>query len=89
MYGEIDGFLETFKYALKFFRPGIVRQFACLQNTERQTPDKQFWRFARGRSLEELTDDDLDDDLTLHADALHLPKRVRLQFSEQWTEDLS
>ena len=29
---------------------------------------------------EELTDDDLDDDLPLHADALHIPQRVRLQF---------
>lgn len=62
MYGEIDGFLETFKYALKFSDLELS-DTACLQNAERQTPDKQFLVHWEVEVPEELTDEDLDEDL--------------------------
>ena len=89
MYGEIDGFLETFKYALKF--SDLNCQTICMptKHTERQTPDKQFWRFARVEVSEELTDDDLDDDLPYMLMLYTYRKGSGYNFSEQWTEDLS
>ena len=50
MHGEIDGFLETFKYALKFSEMPLADNWEAFQKTQRQAIDKQFWGIAWRRS---------------------------------------
>ena len=65
------------------------RTICMLTKRLRQTLYKQFWCIERCRSTRRINRRRPRRWLALHADALHLPKRVRLQFFEQWTEDLS
>ena len=80
MYGEIDGFLETFKYALKFSDLELSDNLHAYKTLKGKRLINSFGALRGVEVPEELTDDDLDDDLPLHADALHIPQRVRLQF---------
>ena len=89
MYGEIDGFLETFKYALKFSDLELSDNLHAYKTLKGKRLINSFGALRGVESTRRINRRRPRRWLALHADALHLPKRVRLQFSEQWTEDLS
>ena len=69
MHGEIDGFLETFKYALKFSDLELPDNLDAYKTLKGKRLINSFC-IARVEVPEELTDDDLSDDLPLHADVV-------------------
>ena len=63
MYGEIDGFLETFKYALKFSDLQLSDNLHAYKTLKGKRLINSFGALRGVEVPEELTDDDLDDDL--------------------------
>ena len=63
MYGEIDGFLETFKYALKFSDLELSDNLHAYKTLKGKRLINSFGALRGVEVPEELTDDDLDDDL--------------------------
>ena len=63
MYGEIDGFLETFKYALKFSDLELSDNLHAYKTLKGKRLINSFGALREVEIPEELTDDDLDDDL--------------------------
>ena len=63
MYGEIDGFLETFKYALKFSDLELSDNLHAYKTLKGKRLINSFGALRGVEVSEELTDDDLDDDL--------------------------
>ena len=61
--GEIDGFLETFKYALKFSDLELSDNLHAYKTLKGKRLINSFGALRGVEVPEELTDDDLDDDL--------------------------
>ena len=89
MYGEIDGFLETFKYALKFSDLELSDNLHAYKTLKGKRLINSFGALRGVEVPEELTDDDLDDDLPYMLMLYTYRKGSGYNFSEQWTEDLS
>ena len=80
MYGEIDGFLETFKYALKFSDLELSDNLHAYKTLKGKRLINSFGALRGVEVPEELTDDDLDDDLPYMLMLYTYRKGVRLQF---------
>ena len=89
MHGEIDGFLETFKYALKFSDLELSDNLHAYKTLKGKRLINSFGALRGVEVPEELTDDDLDDDLPYMLMLYTYRKGAGYNFSEQWTEDLS
>ena len=81
--------LKRFKYALKFSDLELSDNLHAYKTQKGKRTINSFGALRGVEVPEELTDDDLDDDLPYMLMLYTYRKRVRLQFSEQWTEDLS
>ena len=86
---EIDGFLETFKYALKFSDLELSDNLHAYKTLKGKRLINSFGALRGVEVPEELTDDDLDDDLPYMLMLYTYRKGSGYNFSEQWTEDLS
>ena len=87
MYGEIDGFLETFKYALKFSDLELSDNLHAYKTLKGKRLINSFGVLRGVEVPEELTDDDLEDDLPYMLMLYTYRKGSGYNFSEQWTED--
>ena len=87
MYGEIDGFLETFKYALKFSDLELSDNLHAYKTLKGKRLINSFGALRGVEVPEELTDDDLDDDLPYMLMLYTYRKGSGYNFSQQWTED--
>ena len=87
MHGEIDGFLETFKYALKFSDLPLADNWEAFQKLKGKRLINSFGVLRGVEVPEDLTDDDLDEDLPYMLMLYTYRKGSGYNFSEQWTED--
>ena len=86
MYGEIDGFLETFKYALKFSDLELSDNLHAYKTLKGKRLINSFGALRGVEVPEELTDDDLDDDLPYMLMLYTYRKGSGYNFSQQWTK---
>ena len=86
MYGEIDGFLETFKYALKFSDLELSDNLHAYKTLKGKRLINSFGALRGVEVPEELTDDDLDEDLPYMLMLYTYRKGSGYNFSEQWED---
>lgn len=84
MYGDMNGFLETFKYALKFADMPLGDNWEAYTTIKSKRLVSSFG-ILRGVDVpDELTDDDLADDLPFMFMLYKYRKGSGFNFSEQW-----
>ena len=86
MYGEIDGFLETFKYALKFSDLPLADNWEAFQKLKGKRLINSFGVLRGVEVPEDLTDDDLDEDLPYMLMLYNYRKGSGYNFVEQWED---
>ena len=86
MHGEIDGFLETFKYALKFSDLPLADNWEAFQKLKGKRLINSFGVLRGVEVPEDLTDDDLDEDLPYMLMLYNYRKGSGYNFVEQWED---
>lgn len=86
MYGEIDGFLETFKYALKFSDLPLNDNWEAYKALKGKRLINSFGLLRGVEIPEDLTDDDLEADLPYMLMLYSYKKRLGYDFVKQWEE---
>ena len=87
MHGEIDGFLETFKYALKFSDLPLADNWEAFQKLKGKRLINSFGVLRGVEVPEDLTDDDLDEDLPYMLMLYNYRKGSGYNFVEQWEDE--
>ena len=86
MYGEIDGFLETFKYALKFSDLELPDNLDAYKTLKGKRLINSFGALRGVYVPDDLTDDDLDEDLPYMLMLYNYRKGSGYNFVEQWED---
>ena len=86
MHGEIDGFLETFKYALKFSDLPLADNWEAFQKLKGKRLINSFGVLRGVEVPEDLTDDDLEEDLPYMLMLYNYRKGSGYNFVEQWED---